>query len=227
MLEEVEKRSYMIAPCLITKELISKIGEVFNQLDAVYILKGKTKDIKTDTVDLFVGIEWPSRIQEISIQSSGPLGKINIDLHFDANSGNYGQVEVQGSDVTWVEGVAKRLKDIFEGVRSRYYPIVEYWPVRTFISAFVMLLVVWRVNHSLWYVISEYINLSEISFFLAVFLVLFCLSAYHLNRFLVWMFPRYEFQQSVQRKIRKYLAAVLALLITWILTERFFPALIP
>ena len=217
----------MINPCLVKKELVSKIGEVIDQLKTIYILNGKTKDIKTDDVDLFVGVEWPPDITKISIQSSGPLGQVSIDLHFDGGKANYGTVMVKGSDSIWAEGVAGQLKSIFKSARLWYYPIVEHWPIRIVFSAILMLLVAWRLSRFFWFIIYQYVSLSEISFFFAIFVASFCLSAYPLNRFLIWIFPHYELEHNIQRKIRKYLATILGILVTWVLTDLLFPALIP
>lgn len=227
MLEETEKRSFTVNSCLINKELVSKIGEVVKHFKTIYTLDGDTKDIKTNNVALFVGVEWPSDISKICIQSSGPSGKVNIDLDFDGVKNSYCKFVVRGSDPIWVEGVAGKLKSVFRSARLWYYLIAEYWSLRILFSAVLMLLIAWRVNHSLWFVISQHISLPEMSFFLAIFVVSFCLSVYPLDRFLSWIFPRYEFEQNIQRKIRKYFATILAILVTWVLTNILFPALIP
>ena len=227
MLEEIEKRSFTVKPCLVNKDLVRKIGKVISQLKTEYILNSEKKDIKTDDFELFVGVDWPSNIKRIYTESLGQLGQVTIDLNFDSKSGCHGNVMVKGSDATWVEGVAGQLETVFENAKFWYYPFVEYWLMRLLFSAILMFLVVWRVNHSLWFAISQYVSLSEISFFFIIFLASFFICAYPLNRFLVWMFPRYEFEHDIRRKIRKYFAIILGLLVTWILTERIFPSLIP
>jgi hypothetical protein len=224
MIEEIEKEGFVITPCLVNKELVEKVVKAMGTLETTLVLKSKRKEIKTDKVTLFVGVEWPPDISEIHMRSSGPLGQLSVDFVF-CNGKARGEILVIGSDSIWVKGVAAQMKSIIKSARLSYYPIAEYWPIRTALSALLMLFVAWRVSHSFWFVIYRYISLSELSFFVVIFLISFCISVYPLNRFLRWLFPRYSLGHGVQGKIRKLFVAFFVILATWILTDMLFPAL--
>jgi len=226
MLEIIEKKSFQVDSCSINKELIKKIQEIAGQSKTLCTLRSTTKDIKSDDIETFIGLEWPRKILKIHVEFSSPGGKAVIDL-VNQEKKSYGSVQVTGTDAIWVKGVSTQLEDIFKRARTWYWPIVKYWQIRAVLSGIVLALLIWRLNHSLWLIASQYISISEMSFFVMIFVIGFALTAYPLELFWLWIFPRFEFGQNNRRKIRRYLRGILSLIITWIITNLLFPHLLP
>jgi hypothetical protein len=227
MFEIIYKRSFGIDSCLIEKQLIQEIHKIAGQSKTVYTLRSDTKDIRSDDVELFLGLEWPRYILDIRVEISGPLGNVVIDLNCGRGRRSRGNVWVTGSDVTWVEGVSSQLEGVFRSAGTWYWCIVKYWQIRALLSALLVALLMWRLDYSMWSVASQHLSLSEIQFFLLMFAVGFALSVYPLERIWLWIFPFYEFEQTNKQRIRRYLGAILGLILTWVVTNIILPSLVP
>ena len=226
MFEIVEKKSFKIDSCLVNKKLIQKIGEIVGQLKTIYLFKSDSKDVKSDKIEQILGLDWPQNIREIRVEFSGPLGNAVIDLKCGRGRKSYGHTLVTGSDPTWVEGVSSQLKNVFKSARVWYWCIAQYWQIRAVLSGMLLALLIWRLNHSLWLITSQYVSMPEISFFLLIFAVWFGIGVYPLERFWLWIFPRYEFEQTSRQRIRRYLGAILSLILAWVVTDILLPSLL-
>jgi hypothetical protein len=227
MFEIIHKRSFGIDSCLINKQLIQEIHTIAGQSKTVYTLRSDTRDVRSDDAEPFLGLEWPRHILDVRVEFSGPLGNVVIGLNCGRGRRSRGNVWVTGSDATWVEGVSSQLEDVFRSARVWYWRIVKYWQIRALLSALLVALLMWRLNYSIWSIASQHLSLSEIPFFLMMFAVGFALSVYPFERIWLWIFPFYEFEQTNQQRIRRYLGTVLGLILTWVVTNIILPSLVP
>lgn len=229
MLSIVEKKSFIIEPCRVNKELVRKINSVVGQLKSKYVLYSKTREIRSTNAELFFGLDWPSEITEIRIEGLGPLGSVKVLFRLDSKNRGNSTVEVRGSDLTWVEGVATQLRAAFEAERLWFCPrvLAKYRLARMSLSLAVISLFVWRVYRSVAPIVSATLPFAEGYFFLLLLLPSLIVGTYPSYCFLTWLFPLYELDKKSQRTVQKGLGSLLAVVVVWILTNWLFPALIP
>ena len=220
-----EKRIFRIPPCKLDKELINKIADLLQDFNPHYLLTSSVKDIECDDATLFTGTDWPpSHISAINI--SVRESSRSVDISINPKEESQSKVQVLGEDAIWVNGVADKLYSIFKSKQVSYYRFVNYWPLRIILSVFIVFLVLWILNHRFWPLTSQFVKGFSETSFLALLSLICVWFAYPVNKLLARLFPRFEFENSVEGKIRKILWAIVIFLVGWVISEIVLPWLV-
>ncbi|HVP16511.1 MAG TPA: hypothetical protein VMT42_04015, partial [candidate division Zixibacteria bacterium] len=104
-----------------------------------FSLYANSRNIESASVTGFVEAEWPDDASEISMKLGSPLyahnGRtINVSIYLARCRMKDSEVEVSGSDSTWVNGIAVKLEKVFEGKRLSYHLLVTHSSIRWALS---------------------------------------------------------------------------------------------
>jgi hypothetical protein len=207
--------------------MLSPLVNLLKGLKLQCTLTSQMTDIEMDDIDLFLESDWPSNASLIQIRGLDEDQNVDITMDFE-HERKKSEVSVRGSSATWVHGMGSQLEYVFNKARQRYYPIAEYWQIRSLMSLTIIFSIVWQLNHYLRKIelAQSFMGIPELQFLVALFL-LSTWFLYPLNKALLWLFPHLEFADSPQSKIRKVFWSLLGILMAWITTEYIFPTLIP
>lgn len=211
-----EIRQFKIPPCKIDKDLIGSLGkilesdEVCKQEEILYSLDSGSRKIESTRCNEFAAAEWPNEARSITITVGEHYpGLVLIDIDFKYMSQS--KVKVSSSDATWANGLSKRLEEVFDQRKPGYSAIVEYVSAKL-----TVVLITWlSLSVALTYISVELYrhfgtNLKFISGFFAIstlggmvggFLLLYL--------FLDWLFPRFEFGETLQSRLRNWIWSLL------------------
>jgi len=226
MFKKIEKCTVRIPSCRIGNEIFNSLRDLLKELKLKCVLKSETTDIETDDVNLLIGSGLPANISLIRIKTLDSDRNIDIILNFRNNGKLESKVMVSGGDSIWVKGMAEELQNLFKKYQLWYSPITRYWQARLFMSIAIISFTIWQINHYLWKAVTPAITgITELQLFATLFLfsILFL---YPFNRAILWLFPRFELPDSLQKKVRRIFWFLLVLLISWGITEFFFPHLL-
>lgn len=135
---------------------------------------------------------------------------IYIDIDFKYM--NTSKVTISSSDATWADGISKQLERLFNDNRVEYSPIVEHWYVKLGLSTVALFSLCWAfacvVHETARLMIPTYSLTPEKVFILIAVIGVFTL-LWALYYFSEWLFPRLEYGNPAQKRIRKWIWATL------------------
>ncbi len=207
-----EIREFRIPPCRVDKDLVSKLGKVLeSKSNAHYSLDAWSRRIESDTYGEFIAADWPNDIKSINIAvgvSYPPPIYIGIDLRFMSAS----KVTVSSNDATWADGMSRQLERVFKEKELRYALIVERWYLRLMIAILTWLSM--SIAFSYLVVETGYLSTATGSPSGEVFLVIFGVVGmmggfWGLYYLFEWLFPRLEYGEPIQKRVRKWIWALL------------------
>lgn len=220
-----EIREFKIQPCKVNKELIGLVGTIlesdttYPKEKKMYALESRFRKIESDNSRDFIATEWPNDAIRIAIGmgNSYPL-IVSIQINFKPSEGT---VKVSSSDATWANGISKRIEEAFVRKKLGYSGLIE-----DALSRWAATIVTWlSLSAALTFLILKaYRNSGTILDFTQVFWLLFILGgflggAWVIYYFLGWLFPKYEFGETVQKRLRKWIWSLLigSGLIAWVI----------
>jgi hypothetical protein len=135
------------------------------------------------------------------------LVNIRIDFKYTSNS----KVTVSSTDATWANGISSRIEDAFKRKRLGYSSLVE----DTFSKLFVAIATWFSVSLALTYLTVNAYNRYGFALDLGVtFWGIFIFGGVIVGGwlfyfFLGWLFPKYEFGETLQKRLRKWIWSLL------------------
>ena len=210
-----EIKEFRIPPCKIDKELVAKLGKVLESDKAFenekihYSLNARSRKIESDEYGKFTAADWPRDIEEIKIEAGEYPHPVVIDIDFKFMSES--KVSISSGDATWADGISRQLENVFNERRLGYHLIVEHRYVKLIIATMTWL----SLSLALTYPVVEAYRLSGTNvYFDRTFVLIFVLGGLvvgllSLYSFLDWLFPRFEFGEPLQKRIRKWIWGLL------------------
>jgi hypothetical protein len=144
-----------------------------------------------------------------------------VSIQIDFKSSGKGTVNVSSSDATWANGISKRIEEVFVKKKLGYSSLVE-----DAFSRWVATIVTWlSLSAALTFsILKAYRNSGTILDFSEVFGLLFIVGGFFgggwgIYYFLGWLFPKYEFGETLQKRLRKWVWSLLmgSGLIAWLI----------
>jgi hypothetical protein len=208
-----EIREFKILPCKIDKDLIRKIGRVLES-DVIckkkgisYNVNSPTRKISSNEFSNFTEAEWSNEIRSISIGVKEYPSPVNIEIDFKYTSSS--KVTISSSDATWADGIAKQLERVFNENKLSYSPIVEHWYLKMILAVSALLSLSWALTYPMVEVFRIFgRDLPFLNVFLIIVLVGIFPALMALYSFLEWLFPRFEYGNALQKRIRKWIWAL-------------------
>lgn len=205
-----EKRTVAIPPCRIEKALIREIGELLEKDDLCkdnvnYILDSKTRDIQSKRVKDFIEADWGSNIRNISIATSY-LEKPEVRITIDFEHYFLSEFSVSGENATWVNGLSDQIGDTFRKynqniTKVRTNPLIKV-PLIIVISSVLV--------YPLLLAFSPFIKPDRLlEYYVLVGFILSAVFFVAINALINWLFPYYEYGQTLQKSARKWIWFVL------------------
>lgn len=210
-----EIREFRIPPCKIDKELVAKLGKVlesdktFENEKIHYSLNARSRKIESDEYGKFTAADWPGDIEEIKIEAADYPHPVVIDIDFKFMSDS--KVSISSGDATWTDGISRQLEKVFNERKLGYHLIVERWYVKLIIAIITWL----SLSLSLTYpVVEAYRPGGTKLLFNGVFISIFIIGGligafFVLYSFLEWLFPRLEYGEPLQKRVRKWIWGLL------------------
>lgn len=203
MVEVTEKSTIKIPSCVVNKELIKEIGELLEnekmlQERLVYRIDTKTKDAKSLKVKDFIEMDWGNDLNAIEIETIDreyPKLRIKIDIRHLY----YNVFSLAGKDPTWINGLTNRIQEIFKKHRTSYFRVENSKSLRILIS-FVVACVAFFLP--IFIVLQHYLGESSLRI-TAICSVSF--GAWGMYSLMGWLFPHFEYEGILQRRIRKWI----------------------
>lgn len=204
-----EIREFTIPPCKIDKELIARLGKVLEDVvhaNVHYTFDSRTRKIESDKYIPFTAADWSNDVKEIKIEVGASVPKsIFININFSSMSES--KVTIASSDATWADGVSRQIENVFNAKKLGYHLIVERRSVK-----FIITIITWlSMSLALTYPIVEAYSLIGAPVYFDRTFVLISIfggllgGIFILNNFLNWLFPRFEFGEPLQKRIRKWI----------------------
>jgi len=199
MSEIVEKRTIKILPSKIEKKLIQDIGELLENNspmlgDMSYHLESKSRDIYSAKVNDFIRADWGKEISRITLGTARRLTRpeksINIDITINFAYPENSDISVSGKDGILVNGISSEIENLFSKYRLNYYMVKRNIFIKyplTFITSVVLT-----------YPISLF--LKDIGLWTS----LFVLVGIGIHALIQWLFPYFEYDDPLQKKVRKW-----------------------
>lgn len=221
-----EIREFKILPCKVDKELIGLIGTILESDTAypkekkVYALESRFRKIESDNSRDFIATEWPNDAIRILI-AMGNSYPLLVSIQIDFKSSGEGTVKVSSSDATWANGISKRIEEAFVKKKLGYSSLIE-----DAFSRWAATIVTWlSLSAALTFLILKaYRSSGTILDFSGVFWPLFIIGGFLgggwvLHFFLGWLFPKYEFGETLQKRLRKWIWSLLmgSGLVAWLI----------
>jgi hypothetical protein len=221
-----EIREFKIQPCKIDKELIGSIGAILESDPAcqkekkVYTLESSFRKIESDNSRDFTSTEWPNDATRMQI-AIGTYYPLLVSIQIDFKSPGQGSVKVSSSDATWANGISKRIEEAFVRKKLGYSSFIEDAISRGAVSLGTWFSLSIAFTFS---ILKANSNQGIILDFAAVFSPLFIVGGpvggiWIIYYFLGWLFPKYEFGETLQKRLRKWIWSLLvgSGLIAWII----------
>jgi hypothetical protein len=206
-----EIREFEVPPCKVDKELLRLLGGVLESDNIcqkermAYMLYSRFRKIESVSSRDFIEADWPNDAGGIGI-SVGSKYPVLVSIQIPFGSMKDGKVVVTSTDATWANGISKRIEDIFMQKRLGYATLIEDFSSKAFVATMTWV----SLSLALAYLVNIVFNPGfAVSFFLIfVFggLVGGLPSVYY---FLAWLFPKYEFGETFQKRFRKWIWSLL------------------
>lgn len=216
MPEITEKRTVRIPPCKVNKKLIEEIGKFLEgeDLEMSYSLDSRTKTIRSNDVNDFIGADWGSDLKEIVIGSvtrhvwrSSEEGVTeqhesrSVDIRINFSSPKLSEFSVSYENAVWVDGIFRQIESIFEKYKLNYSFLHT-----ARLSGIYRLSLAIITTSTLSYPIYLFSNANPSIEFLSDFLVIFAIFGFiALLSFINWVFPRFEYEDNLQKRVRKWI----------------------
>jgi len=211
-----ETREFEIPSCKIDKELISSLGRILESDSVcqkekiVYSLDSRLRKIESENSSEFIATDWPNDARRISMVVGSFLNllvTIQIDFKYTSNS----KVTVSSTDATWANGISSRIEDAFKRKRLGYSSLTEDTSSKLFVTVATwfsvsLALTYLTVNVSNRYGIALDLSVTFWGVFMAGGFIGGVLLFYF---FLGWLFPKYEFGETLQKRFRKWIWSLL------------------
>lgn len=205
----IEKRTVNIPPCEVKKDLVKEIGELIEKEKLYerlsYSLDTKTKDIESTRIDDFVKSDWGTDINSMTIRGRYQSKTVNITIHFSYH--HLSEFSVSGDDVIWVEGITTQITKLFEKYKQKYHQIRTNYFLKTSFISVISLYLAYRFLLPL-SSLAEPDKLMEFYIVIGAFLTM--ISSFTLDSLINWLFPYYEYGETLQKQIRKIAWTLLA-----------------
>ena len=211
-----ETREFQIPPCKVDKELLGSLGEILEsdrtcqEEKKRYTLVSRFRKIESDDIKDFIETDWPNDATEMMVTIGSkypPLVSIQIDFRHQRE----GKVHISSSDATWANGILKRIEDAFAQKKLGYTTIIE----DTFSKVCAALVTWFSLSLALTYLIvrgyghsGTILDFGETAFGVFILGGLFG-GIFAVYYFLTWLFPRYEFGETLQKRSRRWIWSAL------------------
>jgi hypothetical protein len=211
----IEKREFRIPPCKIDKELVGQVGEILesdpickNQ-KMVYSLESRFRKIESESVKDFVTPDWPNDTHQISVSTGTAYPRL-VEIMVSSRASDLSKVTVSNPDATWANGMSKTLEDIFARKKLGYSFFLEDLGMK-----FLIVLATWAsLSLALTFLVGKVnANATPPRDFWQDFSLIFLLggltTGWLVYLLLDWLYPRYEFGETIQKRLRKWIWSVL------------------
>jgi len=226
-----------IPPCVVGKELSLEIGRILEEEVPCkgcisYTLYTESKKISVQTVDDFVGMEWGSDIESITIETHRPIsgqsaenksvaerGVPDIKIHFSFRyPESHSKLRISGFDGTLVNNLAKRIDGTFKKRRPEFYQIRENFPLLLAFSvlttailvcpvALVWIRLVWSPTLAPIMEQGFPLYLNDVILIIAVASPLFLIplgAFFGILIFMIWAFPYFDHEGTRRKPLRRW-----------------------
>jgi hypothetical protein len=203
------KRTKKIPPCTIDKNLIKKVGTLLENDKSCngrieYKLDAKTSDVQASNVGDFIRADWGSDVNSITIRTND-FKSPEVRITFDFHRLFFNKFSVSGENATWVNGITNRLENIIEKNKVKYHLIKTSLIIRTslaFISVLALIIPIFLFLNSI-SIIKESNWQYSLSF------IIFMFGFWGMNEFIQWLFPYFDYGDSLQKSMRKWIWVIL------------------
>ena len=221
---DIERNKIHIPSINLSKKLLREICELFDKehdklIDTnencklTYKIKSKNKEIESHDSNNFLKYDIPKDLEEIELRFNSKDKRIQVN--FTLQLRRYSYFTVQDIDPNWVNGISKRIEDIFGKYRtindlfhSNLKRLLPFYVIGAVLCAYGLYIRPELDSYFTTFYTTQIISQTALEFgktTLAGMFGGFMILIAHL--FFRWLFPKFETEHTVQVKFRKSILA--------------------
>lgn len=210
MVEATQKTSVYIPSCIISKELIRQLGQLLESENLlknrlIYSLDTNTKELTSKNANDFVQADWGSDLNKIKIDTiDNNFPQLTITMRLHENSKIYNKFSLSSKDATWVNGLSKRIDEIFRNHRTSYYLLENSLSLRVGLACAISLAL---FMYPL-YLLQQHSILSSNSV-LIISILTIAYGAMGFTILIRWLLPHLDYESLPQKRVRKWVSIIL------------------